>query len=224
MNARCATGLLLLSITLAPATAAAQDGQPENHGYFGAGLELLSNNSQTPLGDFSSTGAGIILNGAGIIGTGGGVGFGVNGGMGFGSRTDSDSDETIGDFQFGFDGGVVLADVFYLSVGLQLLSQTPDSTDVTSTYTVVPLGLGVLMGTSSGYLLGQLRFGGGELSNDQNSSTEDVDYFGIRLAGQTGSEDGLQFMGGLEFDTYDWTSVDLTDSYFRFFFGIGFGG
>ncbi len=219
----CGAVLLALSFGLAPVVAGAEE-TSENHGYFGVGLDLISQNAQTPLGDFNSTGGGLMLNGAGILGTGGPVGFGITGEMGFGGRTDTDSDTSISEIVFGFDGGVLIGKVFYVSVGLHMLGQTPDTTDVTTTYTVVPLGLGALWGTDSGYVLAQLRFGGGQLSNDQTSDTEDIDYFGLRLAGQTGAADGLQFMGGMEFDTFDATSIDATDNFFRLFFGVGFGG
>ena len=221
---RCAAVLLSLSAVFTPVLAGAEEAaKSDNHGYFGVGLQLESNTSQTALGDFQSTGGGLILNGAGVIDAGN-VGFGLNGGFGFASRTDSDSDVTIAEGTFGFDGGVVLADIFYLSFGVNLLNQTPDSTDVVTTYTVVPLGLGVLAASDTGYMLAQLRFGGGEASNDQNNATADLSYFGIRLVGQTGTADGVQFMGGLEFDTYDFADVDITDNFFRFFIGVGFGG
>jgi hypothetical protein len=216
--------LLVLLAGLVSAPAFAEQAASDNHGYFGVGLMLESNNSQTPLGDFNSTGGGLIINGAGIFAAGSGIGFGANGSLDFGSRTDSDTDETISEAQFGFDGGVILADLLYLSLGLQFLNQTPDSADITTTYTVVPLGIGVLKGTETGYFLAQVRFGGGQASTDQDSATEDLGYFGLRLAGQTGSANGLQFMGGLEFDTYDFSNYDATDNYFRFFFGLGFGG
>ena len=217
--------MLLLSIGSVPGIAGAEEAaaQPDNHGYFGVGLLLESQNAQTGLGDFSSTGGGLVLNGAGVIGLDDTIGFGVTGGFGFASRTDTDTDETISEGQFGFDGGIVLADIFYISLGLNLLNQTPDSSDVMTTYTVVPLGLGMLAASDTGYLLGQLRFGSGEASNDQNNATEDLDYFAIRLVGQTGAADGLQFMGGLEFETYDSVDFDATDNFFRFFFGVGFG-
>ena len=213
---------MVLSLGLAPGLAGAQD-TPENHGYFGAGLLLTTQNATTPAGDFSSTGGGLVLNGAGVVGAGS-VGFGLVGGMEFGGRTDSDSDESIADVQLHFDGGVVIADLFYVSLGLQMLGQTPESTEVTATYTVVPLGIGMLKAEDDGYVLAQFRFGGGELSNDQTSATEDIAYFGIRLMGQTGAADGLQFMGGMEFESYDYDSIDFTDNYFRLFVGVGFGG
>jgi hypothetical protein len=214
--------LLMLSAGFAPGLAGAQDAQADNHGYFGAGLMLTSNSSTTAAGDFSSTGGGIVLNGAGVMNAGT-VGFGLVGGLEFGGRTDSDSDESIADAQMQFDGGIVLADLFYVSVGVQFLNMTPESSDVTATYTVVPIGLGVLSADDDGYMLAQIRFGGGEFSNDANSATADLGYFGIRLVGQKGTPDGLQFMGGLEFESYDFTDVDLTDNFFRLFVGVGFG-
>jgi hypothetical protein len=217
----------MLSTALAPGLAFAADqaaaAEDPNHGYFGVGLQLISNNSQTSLGDFNSAGGGLMMNGAGVLGLGNGMGFGVTGDLGFGSRTD-DNEETIGEALFGFDAGLIVADFLYLSLGLNFLNQTPDSVDVTTTYTVVPLGIGVLSASDTGYFLAQLRFGGGQASTDQDSTTVDLGYFGLRLAGQTGAKDGLQFMGGMEFDTYDASDYDATDNFFRFFFGIGFGG
>jgi len=209
----------------AAAEAAAAEAAGGNHGYFGVGL-MLSTDSQSSDagGDVTSRGGGLILNGAGILGGGQGVGFGLNGAMDIGSRTYDDDDVTDTEFQMNFDGGVVLMDLLYLSLGLQFLNQTDDASDVMRTYTVIPLGIGVLTGNEEGYLLAQLRFGGGELSNDQDSTTEDFGYFGLRVMGQTGTANGLHFMGGLEFDSYDATDYDYTDNIFRFFFGLGFGG
>lgn len=223
-NHRRAVGLLLLSVALAPGLAGAEEAKSDNHGYFGVGLLLESNNASTPAGDFSSTGGGLVINGAGIVDLGGPLGLGLTGGFGFAGRTDTDSDVSISEGQFGFDAGIVVADIFYASLGLNLLNQTPDDTDVMVSYATVPLGLGVLIGSDTGYMLGQLRFGAGEASNDQNNVTADLTFVGIRLVGQTGTANGLQFMGGLEFDAYDLTDLDTTDNYFRFFFGAGFGG
>jgi hypothetical protein len=217
---------MLLAAVLASAPAAAQEAAaPDNHGYFGVGL-MLSTNTQSSGGggDVTSRGGGLVLNGAGIINPGTGIGFGLNGSMDLGSRTYDDFDVTDTEFQMAFDGGVVVAELLYLSLGLQFLNQTDDASDVMRTYTVIPFGVGVLTGNEEGYMLAQLRFGGGQLSNDQNNSTEDVGYFGLRLMGQTGTANGLQFMGGLEFDSYDYSDIDFTDNLFRFFFGLGFGG
>jgi hypothetical protein len=214
--------LLVVSISCMPGLAGAQDAPSDNHGYFGAGLLLTTQNATTGLGDYSTTGGGIILNGGGVMNAGT-VGFGLMGGLEFGGRTEADTDVQFADSQMHFDAGVVIADLLYLSVGLQVLNQTPDSTDVTGTYAVLPLSLGVLSADDDGYMLAQIRFGGGEASNDQNSLTDDIGYFGIRLVGQKGAADGLQFMGGLEFESYDYADVDFTDNFFRLFVGVGFG-
>ena len=216
---------MVLAAVVASAPAAAQEAAGGNHGYFGVGLMLSTDTqSSSAAGDVTSRGGGIVLNGAGIMSAGQGIGFGLNGAMDIGSRTYDDVDVTDTEFQMNFDGGVILIDMLYLSLGLQFLNQTDDASDIMRTYTIVPFGIGVLTGNEEGYLLGQLRFGGGQLSNDQDSSTEDVGYFGLRLMGQTGTANGLQFMGGLEFDSYDDSDVDFTDNFFRFFFGLGFGG
>lgn len=223
-NNRLATFAFLLAASMAPPLASAEPGaESTNHGYGGVGLVIATNTLQTPLGDFNSRGGGIAFTGAGVFQAGSGIGIGVTGGMDFGSRTMDDTDETIADFGLGFDGGVVFADIFYVSLGLDFHNFTPESTDITGTYTVVPLGLGILVARDSGYAVAQLRFGGGQLSNDQDNLTEDVDYFGIRVVGQTGTANGLQFMGGMEFDAYGYTSSDITDSFFRLIFGVGFG-
>ena len=215
---------LLLAAVVAPVPAIAEEAAA-NHGYFGVGLMLSTDTqSSSAFGDVTSRGGGIVLNGAGILSGGQGIGFGLNGAMDIGSRTYDDADVTDTEFQMAFDGGVVLVDLLYLSLGLQFLNQTDDASDIMRTYTVVPFGVGVLTGNEEGYLLAQLRFGGGQLSNDQDSTTEDFGYFGLRLMGQTGTANGLQFMGGLEFDSYDAADYDYTDNIFRFFFGLGFGG
>lgn len=217
--------ILMLLAGLASAPAAAEQAASENHGYFGVGLMLSSDTQSSDAGgDITSRGGGLVLNGAGIINASQGIGFGLNGAMDLGSRTYDDADVTDTEFQLGFDGGVIVAELLYLSLGLQFLNQTDDATDIMRTYTVVPFGVGVMAGTPEGYFLAQLRFGGGQLSNDQDSSTEDFGYFGLRLQGQTGTANGLQFMGGLEFDAYDASDFDYTDNIFRFFFGLGFGG
>lgn len=217
--------LLMLAPGLGSAAAAAEPAKPSNHGYVGVGLALESQSvSSSTAGDFSSTGGGLIINGAGVLPLNDGVGFGLTGNMAFSSRTDSDTDESISSGQFSFDGGVVLMEMFYLSLGVQILNQSPDSVDFTQTYTVVPFGIGMLAASDTGYLLAQLRFGAGESSNDVTSDTEDLGYFGLLLAGQTGTAKGLQFMGGFGFDSYDLSDIDTTDTLFRFFVGLGFGG
>jgi hypothetical protein len=218
--------VLIVLAGLAPMVASAEDAaKPDNHGYFGVGLVLENNTLDDPtLGDVTSRGGGLILNGAGVLGTGSGIKIGVNGGIGFTSRTLDDYDVTVAEGMFDANGGVIVADLLYLSIGLQVLSQTDDQNDVMVSYTTIPLGIGVMSGSDTGYFLAQLRFGGGQESNDQNNSTEDLGYFGLRLQGQTGTADGLQFMGGMELDSYDFKDFDSTDGFFRIFFGVGFGG
>lgn len=217
-----AAAALFAAVVSGPASAA-EPAKPSNHGYLGVGLALESQSISSPLGDGSTTGGGMVLNGAGVLPMNDGLGFGLTGSMGFSSRTDSDTDETVSSGQFGFDGGVLLMEMFYLSLGVQVLNQSPDSVDFTQTYTVVPFGIGMLSASDTGYLLAQLRFGAGEVSNDTTSDTADLGFFGLRLAGQTGTAGGLQFMGGFEFDAYDISDFDTTDNIFRFFVGLGFG-
>lgn len=207
------------------ASAAAAPASPL-HAYGGVGLLLQSQTlTDSGYGDTSFTGGGLMLNGAGGYDNGTGVGFGFSGEMGFAANTNADnSDLTTSTFLMGFDGGVLLAKVFYLSMGIQMFNQTPDDSDITQTYFTIPFGVGMLSTKDDGYMLAQLRFGPGTVSNNQTSYTEDIGMFGIRLVGQTGTAKGLQFMGGLEFDNYSFSSSDTTDFQFRAFFGLGFGG
>lgn len=194
-------------------------------GYGGIGLMLESVSLSTPGGDTGFTGGGLIFNGAGAYDTGGDVGMGFNGQLAFGSSTNNDDTSVSSTgVLFGFDGGILLAKMFYLSLGMQIQNDTPDNFDVTQTYFVIPLGLGMLWTADDGYGLVQLRFGGGQVSNDSSNDTEDVGMFGIRIQGQTGTAKSLQFMGGLEMENYSWSSIDYTDFRFRAFFGLGFGG
>ncbi len=215
--------LMLGAAACAPMLAsAAESGERENHGYGGIGLALVSSNAQTPLGDTNWGGGGLAFTGAGVFDTGA-IGIGVTGAMEFGTRTEQDTDAELTDAMIAFDGGVIVADMLYLSLGLNVLNQTDDDIDVTGTYTVVPLGIGFIKADDDGYFLGQIRFGGGEASNDLNNATDDIGYFGIRLVGQTGMANGVQFMGGMELDAYDLKDSDITDNYFRLIFGVGFG-
>jgi hypothetical protein len=213
--------LMLLAAACAPTMAGAQEPR-ENHGYGGGGLVLVSGNTQTPGGDFNSTGGGIVFTGAGIFDLGT-LGVGVTGEMAFGGRTDDDSDAEISDALVAFDGGMIVADMLYLSLGVHVLGQTFEDVDITTTYTVVPLGIGFIKGDDKGYFLGQIRFGAGTATNDFDSSEDDIGYFGIRLVGQTGMANGVQFMGGMELDAYDLKDSDVTDNFFRIFAGVAFG-
>lgn len=208
----------------APAEATLPEAAPlvkPSHGYGGFGLMLESESFSSSLGDSSASGAGMIFNGAGSLGLSDNAGLGFTGAMGFSSLTGDNSTTSSSTFLFDVDGGVVLQDVFYMSLGVKSQSQTFDDIDFTSTYTVMPIGIGMLSANDKGYLLTQFRFGAGQYSTDFSSSTEDVGYFGIKLVGQFGNE--LQFMGGLEMDNYSFTDTDATDFYFRMFFGMGFG-
>lgn len=192
-----------------------------SHGYGGFGLMLESESFSSSFGDSTASGAGMIFNGAGSLGLNDNAGLGFTGAMGFSSLTDDNSTASSSTFLFDVDGGVVLQDLLYMSLGVKSLSLTSDDIDFTQTYTVLPVGIGMLSATDKGYVLTQFRFGAGQFSTDLSSATEDVGYFGIKLVGQFGNE--LQFMGGLEMDNYSFTDTDATDFYFRMFFGMGFG-
>ena len=210
----------MLAAVLAPGATAAER---EHHGYGGGGIMLSSSTIEDVTGDLSTGGVGVALTGAGLFNVAPIVGIGVTGGLRFGNRTVDDTSEDIAEAQFSIDGGVVLADIIYLSLGVDSLGYTPESTDVTISYTVVPLGIGVFKATDSGYLLAQLRFGSGEATEDEFDTSTDLGFFGIRLVGQVGAESGTQFMGGMELNAYDFKDVDATDTYFRIFLGVGFG-
>lgn len=223
------TLLLLLPLSLFPASGAwaeaAAPAEKASHAFGGVGLMLSTASQSTPLGDFSSAGGGIAFNGAGSLSTGSDIGVGFTGHLGFGSRTDNDdSSISIAESNLAFDGGIIFAKMLYLSLGMQFQNDTDDASDITQTYFMVPLGIGILSTDDSGYMLAQLKLGGGQWSNDADNSTEDVTMFGIRLAGQSGTPMGLQFMGALDLENYTWADTDITDFRFRATIGLGFGG
>lgn len=210
-----------------PAVAMADPG--DNHGYGGIGLALVSSStSSDTAGDTNWTGGGLGFTGAGVFDLGA-VGIGVTGTMQFGGRTEQDSDVEVTDAHVAFDGGVIVAKMLYLSLGVHTLATTIDAadsgvgTDVTVTNTVVPLGIGFINADDKGYFLGQIRFGGGTATEDYFDTDEDIGYFGIRIAGQVGMENGVQFMGAMELDAYDHKDTDLTENFFRLILGVGFG-
>ena len=220
--------LALLAAAFAPTMAAAEESTGrENHGYGGGGLVLTSSSLDVPGGnEVTASGGGIIFTGAGMFNVASSLGIGVNGSFWFGQRTFDDTDEDTGDAQLAVDGGVALFDLLYLSIGIQSFAYTVDNPlggTITTNYIVVPLGVGLFKATDSGYILAQLRFGGGEASEDYTDTEEDLGYAGIRVMGQIGAANGVQFMGGIELDDYDFKDSDITDSYFRVFAGVGFG-
>jgi len=223
--------IALLAAACAPSLVIAQEeaAKKENHGYGGVGLALVSSNSSSDTaGDTNWTGGGLGFTGAGVFDLGA-VGIGVTGAMQFGARTEQDSDQEVTDVQVAFDGGVIVAKMLYLSLGVNTLATTVDSadtgvgTDITYSKVVVPLGIGFISADDKGYFLGQIRFGGGTATEDYTDSDTDIGYFGIRLAGQTGMANGVQFMGAMELDAYDYKDIDLTENYFRLILGVAFG-
>ena len=221
--------LALLAAASAPTVASAQDDGGGNHGYGGVGLALVSSStSSASLGDTNWTGGGLGFTGAGVFDLGA-VGIGVTGAMQFGGRTEQDTDVEVTDAMVAFDGGIIVVKMLYLSLGVHTIATTFDAddtgvgTDVTYSNTVIPLGIGFINADDKGYFLGQIRFGGGTATEDYFDSEEDIGYFGIRLAGQMGMENGVQFMGAMELDAYDHKDTDLTESFFRLILGVAFG-
>jgi hypothetical protein len=213
---------LMVFAACAPTMAVAQEPR-EHHGYGGGGL-VLTSSSDDLFGD--SGGGGIILNGAGLFNVSSAVGIGVDGDLIIGNR--GFDDDLVGDapeVQFSVNGGAVFADILYVSLGVQSLAFTPEEFDpeVTFTYTVAALGVGVFKATDNGHLLAQLRFGGGTFADDEDFFDEDVDYVGIRLEGQIGMGGGVQFLGGIHLDTYDFSDFDAKTSDFRVFAGAACG-
>jgi hypothetical protein len=217
--------LMLVAAGCAPMAAGAEEGAM--HGYGGGGLALVSSNSSSDaLGDTNWTGAGLGFTGAGAFDVGS-IGIGVTGGMQFGSQTEQDTDAELTDAIVHFDGGVILVDMLYLSLGVNSYATTYDTGvgDITVTRAVIPLGIGFITADDKGYFLGQLRFGGGTASEDYSDTDEDIGYFGLRLQGQAGAENGVQFMGAMEMDFYDYpdSSDNFSEAFFRVILGVGFG-
>jgi len=208
---------------LAPGFASAEE-RP-HHGYGGGGLYLTSATLDAGSGGSSadSGGAGFFLAGAGVFNVASQVGIGLNGGFFAGSRTFDDSDEDVGEAQFAVDAGGVFFDLLYVTLGVQSYAYTFENPDVTFSYVTVPLGIGVFKATDSGYLLGQVRFGGGTASEDAFDTEEDIGFVGIRVMGQIGAANGVQFLGGLDLDSYDFDESETNDNYFRLFLGCAFG-
>ena len=219
--------LAVLAAACAPSLAGAQEpAKKESHGYGGGGLMLVSNTLDQGVGGGSadSGGGGVFAYGAGLFDVGA-VGIGLNGGIFGGERTYDDVDVDVAEGQFSMDGGVVLFDLLYLTLGVQSYAYTvedPTLGDFTTSYVTVPLGVGVYKATDSGYLLAQVRAGGGTVTYEDDSE-EDLGYFAIRFMGQVGAANGVQFLGGLEVESYDLKDSDLQDDYFRIFLGVAFG-
>lgn len=222
--------LALSAVACAPLAAGADEQDKEMHGYGGIGLALTSSAKSDAVftGDTNWTGGGLGFTGAGAFDLGA-VGIGVTGTMEFGVRTEQDTDFETGNAMVAIDAGVIVVDMLYISLGFQSLAETYDGsdlgsgTDVTFSKFVIPLGIGFIDADDDGYFLGQIRFGGGTATEDFADTEEDVGYFGIRLVGQKGMENGVQFMGAMELDAYDYKDVDATENFFRIILGVAFG-
>ena len=219
--------LAVLAAACAPSLVVAQEpAKKESHGYGGGGLMLVSStlDAGTGGGSLDSGGGGVFAFGAGLFDVGA-VGIGVNGGFFGGERTYDDIEVDVAEGQFAVDGGAVFLDILYVTLGVQSYAFTVEDTgfgEQTTSYVVVPLGVGAYKATDNGYLLAQVRFGGGTVTYEDDTE-EDLGYFGIRLMGQIGAANGVQFLGGMEVESYDLKDSDLKDDYFRIFLGVAFG-
>lgn len=210
----------------APAAATAPaPGEPGGaQGYLGFGLVLVSHTLSTPFGDGDSSGGGIGGHGAGHSGpVNESLDIGFTGQVAIMGRTADETDEDLADVMYEVDGGLRISRLLYVTLGYTTQSTAYDTSDVTTTYSVVPVGVGVLRTTDTGYALAQLRVGGGRITNDQDDSSESVGYVGLRGVFQQGSADGVQFMVGLGWDRYDIKDLDFQDDFLRVDLGLGFG-
>lgn len=205
-----------------PAPAAGEPGGAQ--GYLGFGLVLVSHTLSTPIGDGDSSGGGIGGHGAGYSGpVGESLDIGFSGQFALMGRTAEETDEEFADFMYEIDGGLRIWRLLYLTLGYTTQSTAYDLADVTTTYSIIPVGIGLLRTTDRGYVLAQLRLGGGRITNDQDDSSESVGYVGLRGVFQQGSADGVQFMVGLGWDRYDIKDFDFQDDFLRVDLGLGFG-
>ena len=205
-----------------PAPAAGEPGGAQ--GYLGFGLVLVSHTLSTPFGDGDSSGGGIGGHGAGHSGpVSESLDIGFTGQVALMGRTADDTDEDLADVMYEVDGGLRLSRLLYVTLGYTTQSTAYDTSDVTTTYSIVPVGVGLLRTTDTGYALAQLRVGGGRITNDQDDSSESVGYVGLRGVFQQGSADGVQFMIALGWDRYDIKDLDFQDDFLRVDLGLGFG-
>lgn len=212
-----------------PAASAPQAAAPafepgEARGYLGFGLVLVGHTLSTPLGDGDSSGGGIGGRGAGHSARiNPSLDIAFTGQVALMGRTADETDEELADVMYEVDGGLRISDLLYLSLGYTTQSTAYDLADLTTTYSVVSIGAGVLHTGDNGYALAQLRVGGGNITNDQDNGSESVGYVGLRGALQRGAPDGVQFMIGLGWDRYDIDEFDFQDDFVRLDFGLGFG-
>ena len=197
----------------------------EARAYLGFGLIATSGTQSLPgFPDADSGGGGIGANGAGHsrpitpsldIAFAGQVAL-------MGREFDRGGEET-GDVLYEVDGGIRISQIVMLTLGYSTQVTGYDQLDLATSYTVIPIGIGILHTHDKGYVMGQLRLGGGRASNDQNNDTEGLGYVGLRGVLQHGAANGVQFMVGLGLDKYELDDSDLTDEFFRLELGLGFG-
>src|SRR5690349_16702629 len=208
--------------TAAPAPAAYD--KDRAHGYVGFGLVISSSQFSQPLtADVEASGGGLVGRFAGYSSkVNPSLDIGFTGQVALMSRTFDNTDEETGDFLLELDGGMRLSDLLYLSLGYTSQATGYKDADITETYTVVPIGVGILKTSEAGYMLLQLRLGGGNLSNDQNNDTDGVKYGGLRAVLQHSFGSSVQFMVALGLDRYT-PRKNVADDYVRLDFGLGFG-
>jgi hypothetical protein len=199
--------------------------QEQARAYLGLGLVAISHTASTALGDADSSGGGLVLNGAlhsrPISPS---LDIALRGAIAAMGREYEGGGTETGDVLIEMDGGLRISRIFLLSLGYTTQAVAFEAPEIIFTYNVYPVGIGVLHATDSGYLLGQVRAGGGRLTNDQDDSTEGVGYFGLRGVVQHGfGSSGMQLMLGLGFDRYEVDDLDQTEEFFRMEFGLGFG-
>ena len=209
----------------APAAASSPEFDPgEPQGYLGFGLVLASHTLSTPFGDGDSSGAGIGGHGAGHSARiNPSLDIAFSGQVAIMVRTAEETDEEFADVMYEVDGGLRINDLLYLTLGYTTQSTGYETADLTTTYSIVPIGVGVLRTTDAGYVLAQLRVGGGNITNDQDDSRESVGYVGLRGVFQRGAAGGLQFMLAAGWDRYDIKDLDFQDDFLRLDLGLGFG-
>lgn len=196
----------------------------EAKAYVAFGLAAAGHTLSTPLGDLDSGGGGFVMNGAGHSRPlNPSLDIAFRGELSIIGREFDAGGPQTGDVMFEVDGGMRISQLLLLTLGYTTHAIAYDAPEVVLTYNVIPVGLGVLHTTDSGYFLAQLRVGGGSLTNDQNNGSESVGYAGIRAVMQHGFDSGVQFMLGLGLDTYEMDDTDEEEQFVRLEFGLGFG-
>lgn len=194
------------------------------HGYLSLELIGLKSTISGFGGDQDASGAGFGVRGAAHSGKiSQTLDIGMSGQFQASSRQPEGGGNDIGSGLYEIDGGLRFSDLFYLSLGFHSRGNSQDGSGVTTTYSIIPIGIGVLTTQDAGYVLLQLKGGGGRLTDDDDTFDYDVKYFGARAILQHGYADGVQFMAGLGLDRYKVDDIGVTDKYVSFELGLGFG-